>query len=349
MLARVVREQHPLSLALIGSGGSGKTTLAAALGHACRPTFAGRLLWLRIGAWSASVLTELFGLKLGLVGDRRAVTRGIRSALGEAPTLVVLDNHENDEATAELLGALHGLPVTWIITARRCLLGGVTIVPVVPPLIGVRESAFPKVARLTRLCRWNAVALDIADGLVSSGVVSAARLERRLRDRHIDRVTPVEHEDDIPEVRAVVAEAMRALDATAKRMLAVLATMGGDHMDRISLETLAATRRRPSDALATLERFRLVQTPSSDRFALHATVRYAVRRAGTFDEDRIARHYLSLLENQPERIVDEETQLFALMDWAQARSNLDDILRVRTIAERQVVPPVTSNARVARR
>lgn len=345
MLARIVRDQHPTCIALIGSGGSGKTTLAAALGHRCRSQFRGRLLWVRIGAWSAGVALELMGLKLGVQGDRASVTQGIRAMLSAGPTFVVLDNHESDDATAELLGAFRGLPVTWIITARRCLLGGVTIVPVVPPLIGVRRSAFPAVARLTRLLRWNAVALDVAEGLVSSGRVGLAELERRLARRHVDRVTPVAHEDDIPEVRAVVAEAAREIGPSARRMLAILAHMGGDHMDRASLESLAAPRGRAGQALDDLVRLRLVQTAAPGRFTVHATVRYAVRQMLPFDEDVIARHYLVLFERHPERVADEQTQLFALMDWAQERSDLDDILRVRAIAESEIVNPPYSAPR----
>jgi len=201
-------------------------------------------------------------------------------------------------------------------------------------LMGVRRSAFPAVARLTRLLRWHAVALDIADALVTSRRIGIDDLERRLIRRGLDKIVPIEHEDDIPEVRAMVAEALRLASSTAKRMLAILAHMGGDHMDSASLEALARGRRkRAAYALDELRAMRIVQTVAGDRFTLHATVRYAVRKTLRFDEDAIARHYLTLLEAQPSRAALEQTHVFALMDWAQARGNLDDILRVRAITE----------------
>jgi len=40
--------------------------------------------------------------------------------------------------------------VTWVLTARRCLLSGVSIFPVVAPLATSAATAFPRVAALTR-------------------------------------------------------------------------------------------------------------------------------------------------------------------------------------------------------
>ncbi|NVL83741.1 hypothetical protein, partial [Escherichia coli] len=82
--------------------------------------------------------------------------------------LLVLDNHEDDRAMARFLDALSGTPATFIITARRCLLAGVLIFPVTAPLITSGKSAFPRVSALTRVLRWNPLALDIADAIVGS-------------------------------------------------------------------------------------------------------------------------------------------------------------------------------------
>ena len=51
----------------------------------------------------------------------------------------------------------------------------------------------------------------------------------------------------------------------------------------------------------------------------------------TFDVDRYAAHYLDLFEREPERLTEEQTHLFALMDWAQERRDLSTILRVQTL------------------
>lgn len=336
LLSALIRAQHPATIALVGGGGSGKTTLAAALGHRLRKHFDGRLFWLRIGDWDRWTVAELMALQLGARGPGSAIRR-LRRALGGADTLVVLDNHESDAVTSTLLNDLRGLPVTWIITARRCLLGGVTLFPVVPALLHDRQNPFPAIAGLTRLLRWNPVALDIADALVASGLCTVEQLARRLRAQHVDRVTVVAHEDDIPEVRAVVAEATRYLPAPARRMLSILAAMRGENMDQDSLCALA--RVRQPGALEALTQSRLVQTPRRGRFTLHATVRHAVvaRRVGDGVSlaDDIATHYLNRFEAAPDRMEGEDTQLFALMDWAQDKGDLGLILRVKSLADRR--------------
>lgn len=277
-------------------------------------------------------MLQIMALQLGLPASKDPA-RAIRRALLERPSFIVLDNHEDDAATAGTLETLRGLPVTWVITARRCLLGGVTIFPVVPPLVTMQKSPFPRVAKLTRILRWHAVALDLADALVGSGMTTENALELRLLAQHVDRVVPLAHEDDVPEVRAVVLESLRHVSPIAKRMLGALAHMRGDNMDRSSLRDLSKAGRHADRAIDSLVRLRLVQEPAPGRYALHATVHYALSSVLAFDEDRIAEHFLLLLENSPERIGAEQTHLFALMDWAQEKRDLTTILRVHKLAE----------------
>src|SRR6185295_3478414 len=124
-------------------------------------------------------------------GRVRALARFFRDS---GPRLIVLDNHENDRATAELLEAFAKTPVTFVITARRCLLAGVLAFPVTAPLVTAGKSAFPRVASLTRLLRFNPLALDIADAIVRSGQATAAKLGEALREAGVERVVAIEHE-----------------------------------------------------------------------------------------------------------------------------------------------------------
>lgn len=348
-------------IALVGSGGSGKSTLACALGHRVRRAFGGRIQWFRIGAWDVRTLAAMMASRLGVRAPGADLLRTVARALAEAgPSLVVLDNHEDDAATAALLDGLRDAPVTWVITARRCLLSGVTVFPVVPPLVTLGKSPFPRIASITRLLRWNPVALDLADALVHAGHATAHDLGEWLRSKGIERVRPVEHEDDLPEVALLVERAWATLSAGPRRMLGVLAHMGGDHMDAESLAALSrpgratsATARRPAlslarrpgnaparpmtaaerDGLGRLVALRLVQEPMAGRFTLHATVRHAVMKRTTPLPHRLYEHYVSLLTRDPARGEIEQTHLFAAMDHAQETGNLDMILRADKLAE----------------
>jgi hypothetical protein len=334
LLQRTIVRAAPTRLALVGPGGSGKSMLAAALGHRLSRFFGGRLHWFRVAAWDFRTLSELFAVRFGTTlgeGRVRALRRFLRD---HGPQLIVLDNHEDDRATARLLDAFAGTQATFIVTARRCLLGGVLSFPVTAPLVTSGKAAFPRVAKLTRLLRFNPLALDIADGIVSSGAATLPALESALLKKGVDRVVPIEHEDDLPEVALLVEWAWRRLSPASRRMLGVLAHVEGDHVDGASLATLARVRAHPERALAMPLAFHLIQEPVSGRFTLHAVVRHAVRRRTRISHEQVFAHYVSLLEREPERLLLEQTHLFAAMDHAHRTSNLGAMLRVERLVQR---------------
>jgi hypothetical protein len=336
-LQRTITSAAPTRLALVGSGGSGKSMLAAALGHELARFFEGRIEWFRVGAWDFPTLTEMLALRFGTERGEGSAERVVRlreffQATG--PRLLVLDNHEDDRATARLLDAFRDSPVTFIVTARRCLLAGVLIFPVTAPLAMLGQSAFPRVKALTRALRFSPLALDIADSLVASRAVSVKALAEFLEIHGVSRVVAVEHEDDLPEVALLVEWAWQRLDAESKRMLTVLAHVEGDHMDAASLARLARAGSQHRAALSALERWHLVQEPVAGRFTLHAVVRHTVRRRKAFDPARFYQHYVSLLEREPERLLLEQTHLFAAMDHAHRTGDLNAMLRVEALLRR---------------
>jgi hypothetical protein len=317
-------------LALVGGGGSGKSVIAAALAHQLRQRYPGGVAWLRVGGWDHRTLLQMLALQLSV--PREPLVDSVRRGLmARGPMLVVLDNHENDKAMARFLDALDGVPVTWLLTARRCLLSGVSIFPVIAPLVQARRNAFPAVAALTSPLRWNPLALDIADALVGAGACTVDELGAWLAAEGISRVRVMAHEDDVVEVQLLVEWAWRRLPRPAQRMLIVLDHCLGDHMDARALATLADAGRAGPAALAWLRRWRLIQEPLPDRFALHAVVRYALSSKGTVSEARYFDYYVRLLERHPDRFSIEQSHVFAAMDHAQAASSLEKILRIEAL------------------
>jgi len=320
-------------LALVGGGGSGKSVLAAALGRRVAHRFQGRIHWLRVGAWDAQTLFETFALRFRTTRERDQRVQALREFfVREGPRLVVLDNHEDDRATAKVLDAFADTPVTFLVTARRCLLGGVLVFPVTAPMVTAGRAAFPRVAALTHTLRWNPLALDIADAIVASGASTVERLAAWLDAEGVGRVRVIAHEDDLPEVALLVAWAWPKLPESSKRMLGVLAHVEGDHVDLGSLAELADVPRRTRDrALAPLLKYRLVQEPLAGRYALHAVVRYAIAQRTSPDPRRLFEHYLAMLERDASRLALEQTHLFTAMDWANRTDDLDGMLRIERL------------------
>jgi len=338
LLAACRSNGHP-RLALVGPGGGGKSTLAAALGHRLRRDFPGGIEWLRVGAWDHRTLLDMLAIRLGIplgrLDDRARRLQTVRRHLQDGGRrLIVLDNHEDDRALARFLNALGDVPVLWIITARRCLLAGVSVFPVVPPLATAGGIPFRAVAELTALLRWNVLALDIASALVGSGAITATALRTWLLGRRVTHVEVVAHEDDIPEIRLLLRWVWPRLVPAARAILTALAHLEGDHADAESLAVLARAGRRTTSALRQLQRFHLVQEPLPGRFALHATVKYALRRRTRFDRRRAVAHYIALLERHPDRLDLEQTNLFAAMDHAHSTGDLGLGLRLGRLLDK---------------
>jgi hypothetical protein len=330
-LAAMVARDHAAPVALIGSGGCGKSLLACALGHRERKKFPGGLHWFRTGPWDVTTLAQMLAIRFGTPRERRLRIAGLRRFLqARGPALVVLDNHENDQAIATLLDELRGVPVAWVLTARRCLLSGVNVFPVVAPRATSQAVAFARVRRLTTLLRHSPLALDVADALVSSKATTVTALHDWLVAQGVDRVRVIDHEDDLPEVSFLVDFAWSRLGHAERRMLAVLAHSLGDHVDEASLAKLAHVPHGAASAaaIARLRNWHIVQEPLASRFTVHAVVRYALQKRTRFAQASFLRHYVALLESAPDRLDLEQTHLYAAMDFAHASSSLEWMLRI---------------------
>jgi energy-coupling factor transporter ATP-binding protein EcfA2 len=330
-LARTILATRPTRVALVGPGGSGKSMLATALGHKLHKAFGGRVDWFRSASWGFYTLSEMLALRFGTGRGDGRVER-LQEFLANGPQrLIVLDNHENDTAVERLFRTFADTQATFVITARRCLLAGVFTFPVVAPLVTSGASAFPRVAGLTRLLRWNPLALDIADGIVKSRAASVKALGEFLSSAGVDEVRTLEHEDDLPEIALLIEWAWARLSEAARRALAVLAHVEGDHVDAASLAALVrVTKLKP--AIAELQRWHLVLEPVRERYALHAVVRHAVAKRTKPDADRVFTHYVTMLEQHPERLELEQSHLFAAMEHASRKNDMMGLLRIEQLA-----------------
>ncbi len=104
-------------------------------------------------------------------------------------------------------------------------------------------------------------------------------------------------------------------------------------MDAASLAKLARVARL-GPALAELERWHLVQQPLRERYTLHAVVRHAVARRTKPAPERVFEHYVMLLERHPERLDLEQSQLFAALEHAYRKSDMNALLRVNALTQR---------------
>ena len=344
VLERTILDTSPARIALVGSGGSGKSMLAAALVYRIEPFFRGHKHWFRIGAWDYRTLLEMLAIRFGVTRERTSIEPALVRLLSKSPRLVILDNHEDDRATARVLDALAGTKATFIVTARRCLLAGVLVFPVTAPRVTAGESAFPRVDALTRMMRWNPLALDIADAMVAARACTVKGLAAYLEKHGIERVRVIDHEDDLPEVSLLVAWAWPKLSDESRRMLGVLAHVEGDHVDIASLAKLAGA---PKDAIARLREWHLVQEAMPDRYQLHAVVKYAVQKRTTPAPDELFAHYIDLLERHPSRLDVEQTHLFGAMDHAHRTSDMQGMLRVERLLTRlgEVSEPLAKASR----
>jgi hypothetical protein len=290
-----------------------------------------------VGGWDHRTLLDMltirFGVPLGRFTPRaERVAEVKRRIRARGPMLVVLDNHENDAQMARFLNALGDLPVLWLLTARRCLLGGVSVFPVASPLVTIGQNPFPRVRELTALLRWHPLALDVCNALVETGAVTADALHDWLLARGIGRVAPIAHEDDLPEVRLLVRWVWPRLDPPRRRLLTVLAHLQGDHADAPALAALARTGR--ASGLGRLQAWHLIQEPFPGRFTVHATIRHAIVARTRFDQRRAADYFVALLERHPDRLDLEQTNLFAALDHAHGGGDFKLGLRLTALLDR---------------
>jgi hypothetical protein len=102
-------------------------------------------------------------------------------------------------------------------------------------------------------------------------------------------------------------------------------------VDAASLGKLARVAKL-GPVLAALERWHLVLQPVRRRYTLHAVVRHAVAKRTSANADRVFEHYVTMLEQHPERLQLEQSNLFAAMEHASRKNDMMGLLRIEALA-----------------
>ncbi len=128
-------------LSLTGPGGVGKTRLALRVMPGLRPSFPGGLWFVELASVSDSGL--VLATVASVIGARnpggRPFSHVLATAIGDAPTLITLDNMEHvADAASDIADVLAACPsLTILVTSRVSLrLGGERLFPVAPLSVG---------------------------------------------------------------------------------------------------------------------------------------------------------------------------------------------------------------------
>lgn len=293
---------------ILGAGGLGKTRLAQAVAAGVPPTTGVVVFELAPIATAEDVVPAL-GALLGVAEFRSAralrevVVADLRArvgrALGEAPTVLVLDNCEHlvgDVAgfAADLLASIPDLRI--LTTSRAPLaIAGEVVAPLAPLPVeadgaavrlfterarAARPGAVLPVDTVRRICTrldGSPLAIELAAARIRG--MSIDEIERRLDDRFAllrggDRSAPERHRT----LLAVIEWSWRLLDAGAQDLLTRLALFP-DGLAVDAVEAVAAPARRDDalDDLAELVEQSLVQLVEVEgepvRYRLLETVR----------------------------------------------------------------------------
>lgn len=317
---------EPVTLAITGMAGVGKTALALHWAHQVRSRFPDGQLYVNLRGFDPSPaammpgeaisgLLEVLGVSPSRVSARLDAQSGLyRSLLAGRRMLIVLDNARDEAQVRPLLPGSSGCAV--IVTSRNQLAGlvaaegahplrlDVLAGPEARQLLASRLGAdrvaaeAEEVTELTALCARLPLALAIiAARAALRPSFPLALLATGLRDlrRRLDGLDAGEQAAD---VRAVLSWSYRLLSEPAARLLRLLAAHPGPDISAAAVASLAAAPEPLArDALSELTRASLILEHSPDRFALHDLVRaYAAGLCGEAETGsamgRVLDHYL---------------------------------------------------------
>ena len=305
-------------VALVGMGGIGKTSLAAAVGQQLRAQFADGILWASTHSSETSNILELWGRAYGYdfsgLSDIASRETAVRGMLAEKQTLLILDN-VGDAADARPLMLAGELGAVLLTTRNQDVAAALNAHPFLVPelqpndsqsllvqilgeervLVNAEESAAAE--QIGELLHHLPLAVEIAaQRLKSRPRMRLMAMAKRLQDTQ--RRLGLEISDQA--VRASFQVSWDALDEPLQQLFAQMAVFAGRPF---TLDALAATADRDifdtEDDLYTLTALSLVQDSGETHVRQHLLLAdFAAEKLedATRTQQRMAAYYLTFAQ-----------------------------------------------------
>jgi DNA-binding SARP family transcriptional activator/tetratricopeptide (TPR) repeat protein len=292
-------EQAAVIVAIDGTGGVGKTTLAVHWAHGARGRFPDGQLYVNLRGYSAGGLVQpenaLESLLLGLGVPVKEIPSGVearsalfRTLIAERQVLLVLDNARNVSQVRPLLPGAGGFVLVTSRNqlrglvaregARRLSLGPMSAeesAALLATAVGTRPYDVTELTAFAELCGRLPLALVIAAERAGRSAGSdLAAITRQLAETG-DRLDELEIADDeLSSVRAALSWSYQALAPDVARLFRLLGSYPGADFDRAAAAALAGLDELTSERLLDhLVEANLVEAVGTGRYQLHDLIR----------------------------------------------------------------------------
>jgi DNA-binding SARP family transcriptional activator len=285
-LRRVLAQPDDEPVVIVGMGGVGKTTLAVAISHELRETFADGVLWANVATSDPAAVLEdwarAFGYDFSRLPDVESRSAAFGGAVAEKHLLMVLDDVASEARIRPLLP--HSPTITVLITSRDAemayrlsnrvwelkQLSSAQAGELLAEIVG-GERTTNEVAAAQEICDL-LQNLPLAVEMIGQRLrlfrsMALAEMADRLRDER-QRLTELEGENQA--VRASFAISYQALDSFEQRAFMLMGVFNGRSFTREAFVTVTEWGFYTSgDRLFALEGASLVRMGEDGRFQQH--------------------------------------------------------------------------------